>query len=78
MEKEVVNVQQYCYRVGEHVLYLNKDSADKFNELICPITEDFLIMELKAFAPGHIDDRVISALIDFDIRNELEECRVQY
>ena len=63
---------QISYNVGGRGVTLDKDLADKYSEIVCPINETILDVAVSAFG-NNCDDEVMSVRIQSDMADEIRE-----
>lgn len=60
------------YHINEHTILLDKTLVDRYEKYVCPISEDFLLIQIKtANFYKKKNDAVISAEISLDMEYEL-------
>ena len=65
------NTNTYVYNVDGRSLRLDKAMADKYSEIVCPITEEYISYLIKVFGQDNCKDNVLSCKIALDMANEL-------
>lgn len=72
MTTRVFLAEKISYTVGYRVVTLDKELADRYSEIVCPIDETILTVAILAFGRD-CDDTVMSARIQADMADEIKE-----
>lgn len=72
MTTKVFLTEKIAYTVGYRVVTLDKELADRYSEIVCPIDETILTVAILAFGRD-CDDKVMSARIQADMADEIKE-----
>ncbi len=72
MTTKVFLAEKIAYHVCNRVVTLDKNIADKYSEIVCPIDETILTVAISAFG-RNCDDIVMSARIQADMADEIKE-----
>lgn len=67
-------IEKNTYSLNGRNISIPKSLADKYSNLVCPITESLLSSLIKIF--GDTDDKVLSAKIETDMEQEIREYEV--
>ena len=65
------------YSIDEHEIKLNEDVARRFEDIVCPIVEEFLRFQIKIFGEFSKDDVELSKKLENDMRRELAGYDIQ-